>query len=683
VKQVFAICRILLVGLLLSACGAATARAETRVALVIGNANYRNSSLVLANPKNDAQDVAAALRGLGFSVIEAIDVDRRQFDVGMANFARIATDADTALFYYAGHAIQYQGRNYLMPVDAEVQDEVSLQYQLVAIDNVRGALDRSNGVKIMILDACRNNPIVDMLRHRSSGDSRAINPTRGLARMDKTQGMVIAYSTSPDDVAADGTGRNSPFTAAFLKWLKEPGLEVEKLFRRIAFDVNAATDGRQRPETYVSLLSDYYLNQLDRDAYAKVRNGSDVAALKDFLRRFPSSDLAPDARARAEALEAAAEEKKQQQARLDEAARVIAQQKQADAVRRQLDEQLAKLAAERAQIDRDITRRQQDDQRAKQAALEKEPRDVPLLQPEKQPPPTAPQKPPVPAASAPPPAAPQKPPSPAASTPPPAAAKESTIAAREPTPPPSPAVTQSCDQDQDRLMRLRGNPSRDEIVKFERELSCERLRPQLVRLRESLPADEPRAASSAAPAAPLAAPPAAPSKTVTAVAPATQPPVPASPQPITEDKMASTTPQGGRSAEDQEKACKRDEIRLAQLRANPGITEISEFERTLECEKLRPQVARLRESLPAQAAASQRGLEAAGQERPAPAPVLSEATRRATPKESQGTCEQDMVTLSRLRNRGSRDQVVRFEQQLSCESLRPQVSRLLESLPEN
>jgi hypothetical protein len=228
-------------------------------------------------------------------------------------------------------------------------------------------------------------------------------------------------------------------------------------------------------------------------------------------------------------------------------------------------------------------------------------------------------------------------------------------------------------------MRLRGNPTREEIARFERELTCERLRPQLVRLRESLPADDDRAVAPAE----LAAPPAAPSNTVIAVAPATQAPASSSPRSNAEDKAKSTTPQSARSAEDQEKACKRDEARLAQIRANPGIPEISEFERTLECEKLRPQIARLRESLPVQAGTSQRGIEGAGQERPAPAPVLSEATRRAPPNEGPATCEQDMVTLNRLRSRGSRDQVVRFEQQLSCETLRPQVSRLLESLPEN
>src|SRR5262245_15166126 len=144
------------------------AAAERRVALVVGNAQYKNSSLLLANPKNDAQDVSAALRALGFDVMETTDADKRSLDLAVQQFARRVTDADAALFFYAGHAMQFQGRNYLMPTDAELEDEISLRYQMTAIDDVRAALDRANGVKIMILDACRNNPLADRLARNTS-----------------------------------------------------------------------------------------------------------------------------------------------------------------------------------------------------------------------------------------------------------------------------------------------------------------------------------------------------------------------------------------------------------------------------------------------------------------------------------------------------------------------------------
>jgi uncharacterized caspase-like protein len=228
----------LLCGLVLMTCSIGPARADRRVALVIGNASYGNPSLYLSNPKNDAEDVAAALRGVGFEVLQAINATKREIDMNMAKFARLATNADAALFYYAGHAVQYQGRNYLMPTDAEVEDEISFRYQMTPLDDVRAALDLGDGVKIIVLDACRNNPVVNALRRKALGESRAVSVRGGLAKVDKAQGMVVAYSTAADEVAADGDGRNSPFTSAFLKRLKEPGLEIEQLFRRVAADVN-------------------------------------------------------------------------------------------------------------------------------------------------------------------------------------------------------------------------------------------------------------------------------------------------------------------------------------------------------------------------------------------------------------------------------------------------------------
>src|ERR1043165_1071189 len=147
--------------------------ADRRVALVIGNSAYRNPSLVLTNPKNDAEDVAAALRELDFEVVHATDAKKEDFDRALARFARLANGADVALFFYAGHALQFQGRNYLMPIDAELQDEVSLRYQMESVDDVRAALERVSGIKIMILDACRNNPAAELLRRKIYGEPRA------------------------------------------------------------------------------------------------------------------------------------------------------------------------------------------------------------------------------------------------------------------------------------------------------------------------------------------------------------------------------------------------------------------------------------------------------------------------------------------------------------------------------
>jgi len=237
----------------------ADASAERRVALVVGNSSYKTAYLSLPSPQNDAEDVSAVLKSLAFEVKTMVDASKRDMDLALADFARRATDADAALFFYAGHAMQYQGRNFLMPTDAMLEDEFSVRFETVSLDAVTAALERVGGVKIMILDASRKNPMADL--QKSIVCASPYVPTRGgLARIDKTQGMAVAYATAPDEVAQDGQGRNSPFTAALLKRLQEPGLEIGIMFRRVASDVNAQTGGRQRPEFYISLLSDYYLN---------------------------------------------------------------------------------------------------------------------------------------------------------------------------------------------------------------------------------------------------------------------------------------------------------------------------------------------------------------------------------------------------------------------------------------
>ncbi len=311
----------------LAATAAGCAAAERRVALVIGNSVYKAPGLDIPNARNDAEDTAAALKSLGFDVLLATDVDLAGASKAIQQFARMSIGADATLFYFAGHAVQYQGQNYLLPVDAEVTDEISLPFETVAVDSIRSALDRSNGVKIMVLDACRTNPVSERLARLASAAPSidAGERTRGLQRVDRSDGLIVAFSTSPGDVALDGTDRNSPFTKAFLRRLNEPGLEIETMFRRIAADVSAATAGRQRPETYVSLVSEYYLNQDDSVAWDKIKGSDDPDALNDFLERFPSSFYAIEARYRLAALQRAiAEAKAEAQRAADVAARAAA-----------------------------------------------------------------------------------------------------------------------------------------------------------------------------------------------------------------------------------------------------------------------------------------------------------------------------------------------------------------------
>ncbi len=255
--------RTLIVALVLAcltvAAGMTDAWAERRVALVVGNSSYKSANLSLMTPKTDAQDMAAALQALGFETITAVDAGIHDMDLALAKFARLATGADVALFFYAGHGLQFQARNYLMPVDADLDDEISIRYQTASLDNVLVALNRSSGVRIMILDAARENPALDRLAKdlAQSADSRHIH--RGLAGPDKISGMTVALSAAANEIAPEGQGRNSPFTAALLRRMSEPGLEIDALFREAAADVTARTGGRQRPEAYDWLSGEFYL----------------------------------------------------------------------------------------------------------------------------------------------------------------------------------------------------------------------------------------------------------------------------------------------------------------------------------------------------------------------------------------------------------------------------------------
>ena len=256
---------------------------ERRIALVVGNSNYLDEKIRLPNPQNDAADMAAMLRKLGFEVVVAIDASKQEFEGKLAQFARMGANADTALFFYAGHALQFQGENYLMPTDGELRDAGSVAH-MVRVEDVRKALARVNGLKVMILDACRNNPLTDRNSRPPGG-----NLPRGLAESGKADGMIVAYATAPDDVAEDGKGRNSPFTGALLNRLAQPGLEITKMFRMVGADVSAATGGRQHPEISLQSYNDYYINQTDRLAWDKIKNSDDAVAVEDFVAKFATS----------------------------------------------------------------------------------------------------------------------------------------------------------------------------------------------------------------------------------------------------------------------------------------------------------------------------------------------------------------------------------------------------------
>ena len=220
---------------------------EKRVALVIGNAKYKDSPLL--NPVNDAQDMAAALRGVGFQVIERTDATQKEMNRAITQFGE-SLHADTvALFYYAGHGVQVKGKNYLIPVDAQITGESSIRAEAVDVDTVLDQLSTS-GLNVVILDACRNNPFERRFRSISGG----------LAQMDAPKGSLIAYSTAPGKTAIDGSGRNGVYTQELLRQIGTPGLPLEAVLKNVRRSVARATNDQQIPWESSSLTGDFYFN---------------------------------------------------------------------------------------------------------------------------------------------------------------------------------------------------------------------------------------------------------------------------------------------------------------------------------------------------------------------------------------------------------------------------------------
>jgi uncharacterized caspase-like protein len=193
---------------------------------------------------------------VGFETIVGLDVDRAGMEDAVIRFSRAAREADVAMFYYAGHAMQHGGINYLMPGDARLLDEADLR-RIIRVDEVVADLQQAKNLRILILDACRDNPLAEEFK-RSIGATRAAPVQRGLAKIDSPRGMIIAYATQAGRTADDGRGRNSPFTTAFLKHIEAPD-EIGTVFRRITSDVYETTKRTQVPELSLSLIGEFYL----------------------------------------------------------------------------------------------------------------------------------------------------------------------------------------------------------------------------------------------------------------------------------------------------------------------------------------------------------------------------------------------------------------------------------------
>ncbi|MFQ5622799.1 MAG: caspase domain-containing protein [Paracoccaceae bacterium] len=278
---------------------AADAEGE-RVALLIGNARYDLPELALRNPENDVIALGEKLRALGFSVSEALNVDRAGMETALERFAAAADHAEIALFFFAGHGVQVAGENYLIATEFDRLDEAELAQAAVTMGRVRDVFEAARPeVGVLILDACRNNPFTE------SGAA-----ARGLVRAKGGAGLLYAYATDPGNVAYDGKGANSVFTGSLLEQIGTPGIDLRIMFGRVRQDVVLETQGQQVPWVEEAVLGEHYLAgksagaSID-DAYAselqiwrRIFDSSEPEPFEDYLRKYPDGLFSQFARDR-------------------------------------------------------------------------------------------------------------------------------------------------------------------------------------------------------------------------------------------------------------------------------------------------------------------------------------------------------------------------------------------------
>ena len=231
--------------------------ADGRVALVVGNSTYAHIGR-LPNAENDATDMSAALRRVGFEVTTELDADRAELTEALRAFTRRSLGADVSLVFYAGHGIEMDGGNYLVPVDARLERDLDVRYETVTLEDML-ASTLGASLRLVILDACRNNPLARSMQRTLAGRSVSGGSFGDLNEDLLGDETLVAYAAAAGTTAADGRGRNSPYTSALLAHLEQP-LEIGLLFRRVRAQVLASTNGQQRPHEYQSLVGEHYLS---------------------------------------------------------------------------------------------------------------------------------------------------------------------------------------------------------------------------------------------------------------------------------------------------------------------------------------------------------------------------------------------------------------------------------------
>lgn len=297
--------------------GAVAMANQPRIALVIGNSDYDDAPL--ANPVRDAALMAETLRDVGFEVLEYNDLNRRELTKAFIRLGRRLEDlgpSSTALVYYAGHGAQVNGENYLIPIGAEIEEEIDVEIEGVRASSLLGTLrNAKSALNIVILDACRNNPF----------ESASRSATRGLAKMDAPTGTLLAYSTAPGKVAEDGSGNNSTYTKALARAIKTPGAKVEEVFKTVRVNVVDRTQGRQVPWESSSLTGDFIFKekppepepvvtasasavdttQIEIEYWKSIANSTNPALFQAYLNEYPQGLFSSIAEQRVASLNAA------------------------------------------------------------------------------------------------------------------------------------------------------------------------------------------------------------------------------------------------------------------------------------------------------------------------------------------------------------------------------------------
>jgi uncharacterized caspase-like protein len=370
-----ACCRLLVIALLLLILPTAAA-AERRTALVIGNAAYDFGPL--RNPVNDATDIAAALRQLGFEVTLWRNADLRVMHEAIDTFSRQLRQGGAGLFYFAGHGVQVGGENYLIPIRARINRQQDVQYEAVPVGRILGGMeDAENQLNIIILDACRDNPWARQWR----------SSQRGLAMVQAAHGSLIAFATAPGGTANDGEGRNGLYTSELLQHLMTPGLSVEHLFKRVRAGVVKATTGKQIPWESSSLIGDFFFASPapsppataegpvspsvpasaaatstgpdpEITMWALIEQSPHAEDLLAFLNVYPNGRYAPTARLKLQQLQRLAEQQQTEAQRLAEQERQQRERAEAEA-RQQAEEQRREEERQRLEVQQKLAAQQQ------------------------------------------------------------------------------------------------------------------------------------------------------------------------------------------------------------------------------------------------------------------------------------------------------------------------------------